>query len=131
MKKLLFLFIAVILPMAICAQLLESNRDFNRSPYAFLSLNQHQLMTTSRANLADNQMIMGHYDTDDVASSTEGIGFNSTGTKQLGTIITPEEVAVFNGGKIVKFRVGMANAAKISKVLVAKVSAAGAIGSVL
>ena len=130
MKKLVFLMLAVILPMAICAQLLESNRDFKRSPYAFMSFNQHQLMTTSRVDLAANQLIMGHYTTDDVASSDEGIGFTSAGTKQIGTIITPEEVAVFNGGKIVKFRVGMANAAKISKVLVAKVSAAGAIGSV-
>ena len=130
MKKLLFLMLAVILPMAISAQLLDSKREFQRAPYALKTFQKHQLTTPSRADLAANQLIMGHYNTDDVASSTEGIGFNSTGTKQLGTIITPEEVAVFNGGKIVKFRVGMANAAKISKVLVAKVSAAGAIGSV-
>lgn len=130
MKKLLFLMLAVILPMAISAQLLDSKREFQRAPYALKTFQKHQLTTPSRADLAANQLIMGHYNTDDVASSTEGIGFNSTGSKQLGTIITPEEVAVFNGGKIVKFRVGMANAAKISKVLVAKVSAAGAIGSV-
>ena len=129
MKKFLFLLLAVILPMAISAQLLDNNRDFKRSPYAFLSLNQHQLMTTSRVNLADNQMIMGHYDTDDVASSGQGIGLNTTGKRQVGTVITPEEVAVFEGGKIVKFRVGLANAASISKVLIAKVSAAGAVGS--
>ena len=129
MKKLLFLLLAVILPMAISAQLLDNNRDFKRSPYALKVFNQHQLMTTSRADLAANQMIMGHYDTDDVASSGEGIGLNTTGKRQVGTVITPEEVAVFQGGKIVKFRVGLANAASISKVLIAKVSAAGAVGS--
>lgn len=129
MKKLLFLLLAVILPMAVYAQLLDNNRMFQCAPYALKVFNQHQLMTTSRADLAANQMIMGHYDTDDVAPSTEGIGLNSTGKRQVGTVITPEEVAVFQGGKIVKFRVGLANAASISKVLIAKVSATGAVGS--
>lgn len=130
MKKLLFLLLAVILPMAVYAQLLDNNRMLQRAPYALKAFNQQQLMTTSRADLAANQMIMGHYDTDDVAPSGEGIGLNSTGKRQVGTVITPEEVAVFQGGKIVKFRVGLANATSISKVLVAKVSAAGAVGSV-
>ena len=130
MKKFLFLLLAVILPMAICAQLLDNNREFKRAPYALKTFNHQQLTTPSRVDLADNQLIMGHYTTDDVASSDEGIGFNGTGTKQLGTIITPEEVAVFNGGKIVKFRVGLANAANITKVLVAKVTTAGSVGSV-
>ena len=130
MKKLLFLILAVILPMAINAQLLDNNRMFQRAPYALKVFNQHQLMTQSRVTLAENQMIMGHYDTDEVASSENGIGINSTGSRQVGTVITPEEVAMFNGGQIVKFRVGLANAARISKVLVAKVSAAGAIGSI-
>lgn len=129
MKKILFLLLAVILPMAIYAQLLDNNREFQRAPYALKAFNQ-RLMTPSRADLADNQMIMGHYTTDDVAPSTEGVGFTGSSTKQIGTIITAEEVAVFNGGKIVKFRVGLANAANITKVLVAKVSAAGAVGSV-
>ena len=130
MKKFLFPLLAVILPMAICAQLLDNKREFQRAPYALKTFNHQQLTTPSRIDLAANQLIMGHYDTDDVAASDEGIGFNSAGTKQLGTIITPEEVAVFNGGKIVKFRVGLANAANITKVLVAKVTAAGAVSTV-
>ena len=129
MKKFLFLLLAVILPMAICAQLLDNNREFQRAPYALKTFQKHQMTTPSRIDLAANQLIMGHYTTDDVASSNEGIGFTSAGTKQLGTIITPEEVAVFNGGKIVKFRVGLANAANITKVLVARVTIAGAVST--
>ncbi len=129
MKKLLFLLLAVILPMAIHAQLLDNNRVSQRTPYALKSLNHHALMTSTRVDLADNQMIMGHYNTDDIAPSEQGLGFSTAGTRQIGTVLTPEEVAAFQGGKIVKFRVGLANAAKISKVLVAKVSASGSVGT--
>ena len=129
MKKLVFLLLAVILPMAINAQLLDNTLKFQRAPFALKSFNQ-QLNSPTRANLGENQLIMGHYDTDEVATSEEGLGLtNLTGVRRLGTILTPQELAAFQGGKIVKFRVGLANATTISTVFVAPVSSNGTIGS--
>ena len=131
MKKALLLTLAVLLlPLAMNAQLLR-NQDYSlqRAPYALKNFT-HKMMVPARVDLAENQMIMGHYDTDDVASSEEGLGITSlTGTRRLGTILTPEELAIFQGGKIVKFRVGLANATTISTVFVAPVSSTGSIGS--
>ena len=131
MKKALLLTLAVLLlPLAMNAQLLR-NQDYSlqRAPYALKNFT-HKMMVPARVDLAENQMIMGHYDTDDVASSDEGLGITSlTGTRRLGTILTPEELAIFQGGKIVKFRVGLAQATTISTVFVAPVSASGSIGT--
>ena len=124
MKKFLSLLMAaMLLPMAMNAQLL-SNQDMkmHRAPYALKSLN-HRMMAPARVNLGENQMVLGHYDTDDLASSNEGLGITGLpGVIPIGTVITPAELAAFQGGQIVKFRVGLATSTAISRVFVIPVT---------
>lgn len=130
MKKILLLLVAaMLLPMAMSAQLLDnSNLKFQHAPYALKNFDSHtRLMAPARANLADNQMIMGHYDTDDY--TTSGLGITGLpGTIPIATILTPSELATFQGGQIVKFRVALAAATSVTRVFVAPVSSTGAIG---
>ena len=121
MKKLLSLLaLAMLLPMAMNAQLL-SNSDLTvqRAPYALKTWTQH-LYAPARIDLADNQRIMGHYDTEDLTDS--GLGITGLpGVIPISTVLSPEELAFFQGGKIVKFRVGLAAATTISRVFAAPV----------
>ena len=130
-RTLTLLMTAMLFIMAMNAQLLsDQSFKMQRAPYALKSFNR-MLTAPARADLADNQLIMGHYDTDDVAGSDEGIGITGLpGVRRLGTILSPSELAAFQGGKIVKFRVGLATSTSISNVLVAPVSATGSIGTV-
>ena len=111
--------VAMLLPMAMNAQLLgNQGLKYQHAPYALKSFNHH-MMAPVRANLEEGQMIMGHYDSDDLATSDEGLGLTGLpGTISIGTILTPDELALFQGGKIVKFRVGLAQATTISRVFV-------------
>ena len=116
--------------MALSAQLL-SNGDLTlqKAPYALKNFTGHKgqstrLMTPARANLGENQMIMGHYDTDDYA--TDGLGITSLpGTISIGTILTPDELAMFQGSQIVKFRVALSASTTVSRVFVVPVSPSG------
>lgn len=131
-RTLSLLLTAMLISMAMNAQLIGNrNQDLKmqRAPYALKTFNQ-RMMAPARIELAPNQKIMGHYDTDDVADSENGLGITSlTGTRRIGTILTPDELAIFQGGKIVKFRVGLAQATSIPRVFVAPVSASGSIGT--
>ena len=132
MKKALFLTLAVLLlPMAMSAQLLGSQEfKFHHMPYALKSFTP-RMMAPARADLADNQKIMGHYDTDDLSSSDEGLGITGMpGVLTLSTIISPAELSMFQGGKIVKFRVGLAQATTISRVFVAPALNAANVGTI-
>ena len=83
-----------------------------------------------KAQLPENQRIMGHFDTD--AISTEGVRVrNATGVVTLGVILDTEEVEMFMGGKIVAFRVGLAEATTISRVFVIPINALGGYGTVV
>lgn len=117
----------MLLPVAMNAQLLnKGNLKMQHDPYALKSFTT-RLMTPSRANLGDNQMIMGHYDTDDYAS--DGLGITGLpGVIPISTILTPSELATFQGGKIVKFRVALSASTTVSRVFVAPVSSSGSIG---
>lgn len=124
MKKLLSLLMAVmLLPMAMNAQLLvNSDLNVHRAPYALKSFN-HRMMAPARVNLGENQMVMGHYDTDDLATNNDGLGITGLpGVIPIGTVITPAELAAFQGGKIVKFRVGLAQSTTVSRVFVIPVT---------
>jgi len=75
----------------------------------------------ARITLAPNQMIMGHYNTDSV-NVGGGLGMSAfTGTRPIGTILEPSELTPFQGGKIVAFRVGLAESTPVSRVFVAPV----------
>ena len=134
-KALLLLAVIMLLPVAMSAQLLGNGElKMQKAPYALKNYTTKMMasprMVPARADLADNQLIMGHYDSDAIADSENGLGITSlTGVRRLGTILTPDELAVFQGGKIVKFRVGLAQATTISTVFVAPVSASGSVGT--
>ena len=129
-KALLLLAAVMLLPVAVSAQLLGNGEmKMQKAPYALKQFKapSTRMMAPSRADLADNQMIMGHYDSDDYEAN--GLGITGLpGTLPLGTILTPDELAMFQGGKIVKFRVALAQSTKVSRVFVIPVSAAGVYG---
>ena len=130
MRKTLFLLVAaILLPVAVSAQLLGNGElKMNKAPYDLKSFSA-KMMAPARADLADNQMIMGHYDTDDYEES--GLGITSLpGVQSLGTILSPDELALFRGGKIVKMRVALATSTQVSRVFVIPVSASGGYGTV-
>jgi hypothetical protein len=108
-KSLLLLVMALSFSTAICAQ--------------------NVMMAPAGMDLPDNQKLLGHYDTDDVG--TEGVGLSTNGLVYLGTILESEELDLFNGGRIMSFRVGLAESTTISKVFVMPVAAGGAYGTLL
>lgn len=110
-KTVLFLSMVLSFSMAIGAQ----NAFMSKAP--------------QRMDLPDNQKLMGHYDTDDIA--TEGAGLSTTGNLYLGTILESEELDLFVGGKIKAFRVGLAESTTISKVFVMPIKAEGAYGTLI
>ena len=86
------------------------------------------LLAPGKMDLPENQKLMGHYDSD--AISTEGVAITSaTGKLTIGVILENEEIDIFNGGKIVAFRLGLAQNTPVSKVFVIPVTAGGAYGS--
>ena len=131
MKKSLFLLIlaAMLLPLSAGAQLLAPKHQVQRPPVALKAFSQ-RFMAPARANLADNQMILGHYDTDDVATAEGGLGITGLpGVIPIATVLSPDQLAMFQGGKIVKFRVGLANATAITRVFVAPLTSMSSIGA--
>lgn len=130
-KALLLLAAVLLLPVAMSAQMLGGGElKMQHAPYALQNYKSHapRMMAPARVDLADNQMIMGHYDTDDY--TTSGLGITGLpGTIPIGTIITADELAMFQGGKIVKFRVALSASTTVSRVFVIPVSASGAIGT--
>ncbi len=83
----------------------------------------------ARVELPDNQKIMGHFDSD--AISTEGVALTTTGKITLGVILESEEIDLFYGGRIVAFRVGLAENTTVSKVFVMPISAGGSYGTMV
>lgn len=57
-----------------------------------------------KADLADNQRIMGFYTGDELGSSDYALGLNANGTFKAGVMFTPELIGNFVGGQIVKAR---------------------------
>lgn len=72
------------------------------------------------------QKIMGHYDNDSIAS--EGFSVTSSGTRSIAVILDPEELEVFQGGKIVAIRVGLSEPTNISRLFVIPVKTNGNYG---
>lgn len=73
------------------------------------------------------QKIMGHYDGDSISS--EGFAVSTTtGTRTIAIMLEPEELDIFQGGKIVAIRVGLSQPAVISKVFVIPVLTNGKYG---
>lgn len=82
-------------------------------------------LAASALTLEPNQRIMGHYTTDDV-ELTNGWGKSFlTGVNPIATDISYEELAVFQGSKIVAFRVGLAEEAPVTRVFVMPIDTNG------
>jgi len=131
MKKFLLLALAaVLLPLAIQANTFEAQKlqgVVNASLQT--TLKSHRQMAPARMDLAANQRIMGHYDTDDV-NADGGLGLTSfVDTIPIGTILEPSELSPFMDGKIVAFRVGLAQATTIAHVFVIPVGSDGSLGT--
>jgi len=91
---------------------------------------QTAFMAPAQAELNDNQRILGHYDSDAIA--TEGVAIaNATGKNTIGVILEAEEIEMYNTGKIVAFRVGLAESTPVTKVFVQPVTAGGAFGTMI
>ena len=73
----------------------------------------------ARIDLQPNQRLLGHYTTDSIVIG--GCWGRPTGygnVYPIATDLTPEELAIFQGGKIVAFRVGLSQTAPVSRVFV-------------
>ena len=119
MKKFLpLLMAAFIVPAVAGAQVVLSPRS--NAP----KCSSIMFQAPAGVAVAENQKIMGHFDGDELLSG--GFGMKSLpGIIPVSTVITPDELQVFRGGKIVAFRVGLAEATPVTRVFVAPVSAAG------
>ena len=127
MRRILLLLAVMVCYITMSAQLLNNGTlKFQHSPYSLKSLNS-RMAAPARANLGENQLIMGHYDTDDYASN--GLGITGLpGVISISTILQPDELSMFMGGKIVKFRVALSASTPVTRVFAAPVSASGSIG---
>lgn len=122
MKKSLLTFLAVLsLSMTMLAQ--SGLLTFTPTPAKWNS----QPSAAARISLPENQKIMGHYTSDSIA--TEGVAMLSAGLQPVAVMLEPDELDVFQGGKIVAFRVGLVESAEIARVFVIPVKANGKYGT--
>ena len=80
--------------------------------------------TLGALDLQPNQRILGHYTTDDLATS--GWGSNALeGLTTVATDYTPDELAIFDGGEIVAVRIGLFLSTPISRLFMVPVTPDG------
>ena len=71
-------------------------------------------LTSGAVELPPNQKLLGHYTTDDLATAGWGLGYLK-GINPIATDFNADDLAMFQGGKIVSFRIGLVEAAPISR----------------
>ena len=71
-------------------------------------------LTAGAVELGPNQKLLGHYTTDDLATTGWGLGYLK-GINPIATDFNADDLAMFQGGKIVSFRIGLVEAAPISR----------------
>lgn len=81
-------------------------------------------LTSGAVELGPNQLLMGHYTTDEIASTGWGQAF-LRGVNPIATDLTADELALFQGGKVVAFRVGLSSEAPLSRLFVMPIDADG------
>ena len=84
-----------------------------------------------KKTLAENQVYLGPYNTDDLADPSKGLGLTSLpGTIKVGAIITSKMLSAYKGAKVVAVRVGLCSAADNVTAFLAPINlSAGQIGS--
>ncbi len=90
------------------------------------TVNNFSMQAPSKIDLPENQRLLGHYTSDAIA--TTGALMSGRGVQPLAVIFTPDELDIFQGGKIVAFRVGLVEPAEVSRVFVIPISATGKYG---
>ena len=130
MRKILLTLTALVLSLGAMAQVgLRPNAGLLQKFPAASVTEKKAPSQPKRIQLADNQLIMGPYVTDEVASSDDGLGLTSVpGTLRAASLIPVEDVIPFDGGKVVKFRVGLANSAQVSRIFIGTFDTAGNLG---
>jgi len=89
------------------------------------TLNKSLLRTAAtRSGLADNQIYMGPYKTDELREAGNGISFG-TGTFKVGVVIDRPMAMKYNGAKIVAIRYGLCSDVVNPKVFVKTVNSEG------
>ena len=83
----------------------------------------NHFLSAAPVDLPPNQKIMGHYATDSIAA--QGYAMLSVGLQPVAVMLEPDELDVFQGGKIVAFRVGLVEPAEVTRVFVIPVKANG------
>lgn len=127
MKKFLLLLMAmVMIPIAMDAQSLNVPQAHG----LLQRVNALQSYDTrhkapAQMDLPSNQKILGHYDTDEVQTGGYLGLTNFPGVIPTAIELTPDELAMFQGGKIVAFRVGLASATPVTRVFAAPSTASG------
>lgn len=81
-------------------------------------------LASGAVDLAPNQLLMGHYLTDDLATSGWG-QTNLQGIATVATDFTPDQLGPYRGGDIVAFRVGLFEATAVSRMFVIPINPSG------
>ena len=88
-------------------------------------------MAMRAIELGPNQLLLGHYTTDDIAlGGCWGRSFIH-GVRPIATDLTPDELALFQGSKIVAFRVGLSESTPVTRVFVIPINGNGQLGDVV
>ncbi len=84
-------------------------------------------MLMGAMDLAENQRLLGHYTTDDLSTT----GWGKTGAKGVLSVaieLNADELALYQGSKIVALRVGLAKTAPVTRVFIVPVDGNGNCG---
>ena len=82
----------------------------------FLLLLVAALLLPVAVNAQPIPKIMGHYENDSI--STQGFSVGNSGTRSIAIILEPDELEMYQGGKITAVRVGLAQPTLISKIII-------------
>lgn len=119
MKKLFLLVTAFALSLgSACAQNAKLQTLMPTQQLVQKNLNgasARKALGQKKVELGENQLLMGAYLTDEVAEADAGLGLTGfPGTVSIAQFLPVEAIQVYEGGSVVKVRVGLANAASIS-----------------
>lgn len=134
MKKLFLLVTAFALSLgSACAQNAKLQTLMPTQQLVQKNLNgasARKALGQKKVELGENQLLMGAYLTDEVAEADAGVGLTGfPGTVSIAQFLPVEAIQVYEGGSVVKVRVGLANAASISRVFMNTIDSEGNISA--
>ena len=90
-----------------------------KNPECMTVVKKNKPSSVKKIQLADNQKILGPYDTDDIAGKGNGLGLpNLAGNITIATLIDIDYAMKFNGGKVVSMRYGVTEPAQVNRVFI-------------